>query len=383
MYTVLRSATTTTTPDHVVISPQKHEYQFLKQDNGCRAITDASNNVLAVLPSPRVSWSQFKEEHLKTMTEEAEAEAEGRRSRHCRPSHLRHVFAMEHREHVMELQLFYDPRIPGWELVTELGGIGGSEVFCEGDYCGKTVRQIFCSAFCPLDMSNNALRDLPLLLNLLPAEFTFHLQMSLQRPLQLHLTDILSLSVLPSSGKTFVTSTYLHIQRDISALKHMPFEVPTIYEDEGDFPTHCPVLVRSKSTGQSTVFQHPTFFAHCLVREIPAKLLFRFLCLQSAGKDHVQEYVRLFPKHRKAMRLCRHAVSNWIGQVQQSYYTVYIAKTKTLHQITPSSHIPLVRDLHTLYRSSLGKTHITFAVVEDWVYQHCHPEDVMWYCSPL
>ena len=334
-------------PTTVVISPQKHEYQFLKQDNGCRAITDSSNNVFAYLPSPRISWSQFKEDGTHS-----------------------DIFAMEHREHVMELQLFHDPRIPGWELATELGGVGGvggSEIFFEGDFCGKTVRQVFCLAFASDETFPR------LLLELLPVQFTFQLQMSLQRPIQLRLTDILSIS------KTFVTSTYLDLKCEISALKHMPFELPAVYD--GHFPMHCQVLLRSKSTGQSTVFQPRNHFAQCLIREIPAKLLFRFLCLRSASEFYVQEYVRLFPKHRKVMRLCRHAVSTWIGQVQQSYYNVNVTKTKTLRQISPN-HIPLVRDLHTLYRASSGKTPITFAVVEDWVYHHCHAEDVFGYCEP-
>jgi len=32
-----------------------------------------------------------------------------------------------------------------------------------------------------------------------------------------------------------------------------------------------------------------------------------------------------------------------------------------------------------VFRASSGKTTITFAVVEDWVYHHCHPEDVLGY----
>jgi|LauGreDrversion4_1035100.scaffolds.fasta_scaffold41912_1 hypothetical protein len=359
MYTVT-SVVLEGSPTNSVISPRKHGYQFLKQDRDSRAIVDSSSNtVLAFMPPPRIPWSQFKREHsVSKMTIPFGDD----------------IVAMEYRDHVMELQLFYDSRIPGWELVTELGGIGGSEVFSEGDHDGKTVRQVFCSVFSVVVLEDE--KRLPFLLDLLPTEFTFCLQMSMKYPVQLHLTDILSILVLRQT--TFVTSTYLSLYHDISALKHMPFEVSKTY---GWFPTDCPVILRSKSTGQSTVFQHPTCFAQCLIREIPAKLLFRFLCLRSAGQHHVQEYVRLFPKYRKTMRLCRHAVSTWIGQVQQSYYNVHVVKTQTLCHIPPN-HIPLVRDLHTLYRASAGKTPITFAVVEDWVYHHCHAEDVFGYCSP-
>lgn len=45
--------------------------------------------------------------------------------------------------------------------------------------------------------------------------------------------------------------------------------------------------------------------------------------------------------------------------------------------------IPYKQTTQILSRSMNLKTHtpITFDVVEDWVYHHCHAEDVLWYCS--
>lgn len=154
----------------------------------------------------------------------------------------------------------------------------------------------------------------------------------------------------------------------------MPFEYNPLY--------HRPtlkdrrMLLRSLVTGQCTIVQHPDYFAQCFLNEVPPKLLFRFLCMRKE-ENAVAEYVRLFPKHRKAFRLCRFAVSKWIRQLQHSYYSVHVAKTKTLHQV-PLAHARLVEHLHhDIYRKK--KTPITYAVAETWFYTHCHAEDALWH----
>ena len=354
--------------DAVVISaPQKHEYYVFNKKQNDVIITDATSRVLAYFP-PRPTTRDHRDGSHQGDGDEM-------------------VIVSEHRESVMEIQLFYDSRIPGWELATEMGGVGGSETFCSDAnqlHCGKTVRQVFCSA---IDANNNNNKDkdkLPMLLDLLPTEFTFLLQLSLASPTQLFFVDMLSISPTPTkkNGGTIITSTQ-SLNLELSALRHMPIERRRechIMPRKNVVPwstargVKC-VVVRSLTTGQCTIMRLPSDFAESILNEMSPRLRFRYLCLQKDASAE-QEYLRLFPKHRKPFRLCRYAMRHWIKQLQQSYYYVHVAKTRTWHQI-PQKHVFLVTQLHhNVYRKL--QTPITFAVVEDWIYRHCPPEDIFW-----
>jgi hypothetical protein len=376
------------TGDAVVFSaPQKHEYYVFKKHNDV-IVTDASKTrVMAYFPPRPTQTNTVYGRKRRTKRHDDDDDDDDM------------VVVSEYRENVMEIQLFYDSRIPGWELATEIGGVGGSELFsneANQSHCGKTVRQVFCNAFQSSTTETSSKPKtadmLPMLLDLLPREFTFLVQLSLASPTQLFFVDMLAISPTPTKKheSTFIVTSTLSLNIQVSALRHMPFEprrvcktIPRKTVASALLPGQPRrVMVRSIATGQCTIMRLPRDFAEDILKEMSPRLRFQYLCLRSSADDASaaaaaeKEYLRLFPKHRAPFRLCRFAFRHWIKQLQQSYYYVHVAKTRTLHQI-PQKHVFLVTQLHhNVYRKL--RTPITFAVVEDWIYRHCPAEDIFW-----
>ena len=266
-----------------------------------------------------------------------------------------------HLENVFAIQWFYDPRLPGWEMSTELGGVGGTEIFQED---GKTVREVFfetCSE---------------LLMTLLPTQFIYHIQMTLTEPTRLYLTHLFSVG--PENCVTSIPSVYVMAR----VLRHFPFEVCLPYQGTyDDLWSYFPCVdrfdvVSADSTHHCTELHHPTYFARMHVRNIQPEILHRYLSIDRMSHAYMQEYVRLFPKHKTLFRHCRLAVRTWLGQILQSYHNVNVLKTKTLHQIPPT-HASAVTFLHQeVYKKK--KRPITYDVVEtEWYKKESTPKLVL------
>ena len=365
MYTIQLLEPCSTLSTTLTISPLKHEYQIFKPTDGSVVATDIHRKVMAFFPPPPIPTTQFQWNGGP-------------------------VLVTDYRENVMELQLFYDPRIPGWEIATKLGGIGGGEIFSSEEneqHCGKTVRQVFCLGFSSSQISpssrSSLLQPLPITLSL-PKEYVYLLQMSLASPTKLFLIDIFSISSKNTIFSYLEPGFPATLLEQCTLRQMLPFEIVEYIQinEKAQIWNRRRVggeksvvggrfIVRSPS--QCTIVQHPHDFAQNILKEVPRKLLFRFLCLQS--ENCVKEYVQLFPKHKKTFRLCHYAISNWIRQLHQSYYNVNVVKTQTLHET--NSFAPWVKKLHDeVYRKTL--TPITFDIVKHWFYKQ--PAEDALYC---
>jgi hypothetical protein len=348
--------------------------------------TDGSQNLLSVFPPRPIRWKTFC---TKNQFQDCEILPQNTHPEtNCPRGAENQVekdfwLVTDFHDHVFHLQLFYDVRLPGWELATESGNIGGNERFANG----TTVRALFCSIF----GAEQTTGRLPLLLDLLPPVYIYHFQLSRTSPAQLFLMD------------TFMTRrqdpTHWVIESiksvSLSMLRHMPFEVShytRIRRTEAltdDQETRW--LVRSPSTGECACIQSPGYFADQLLKRLPRKWIFRYLCFAAASGfggckmgpfcNYVEEYLRRFPKHCRKIRTCRYVVNNWLGRVWQSYQNVYVARCKTLHHIS-TNHVDAVVYLHhEVYRKQ--KQNIAFHQVQAWFHQHCHVEDALSYLELL
>ena len=268
-----------------------------------------------------------------------------------------------HLDNVFAIQWFYDPRLSGsgWEMSTELGGVGGTEIFEED---GKTVRQLFfetCSE---------------LLMTLLPVQFIYHIHMTLTEPTRLYLTDVFSVG--PDNRVTSIPSVYVMAR----VLRHFPFEVCLPYQGAyADLWAYFPGVDQfdvSAAESHRTELYHPTYFSRMRLRNMQPEILHRYLSIEKSEESTTmqQEYVRLFPKHKIMFRHCRLAVRTWLGQVLQSYHNVNVLKTKTLHEIPPT-HVPAVVFLHQEVYKKM-KRPITFdAVFTEWYQKQCAPKNAL------
>jgi len=286
-------------------------------------------------------------------------------------------------EDVVELQLFYDSRIPGWELATSTGDVGGnrtryvrngssSSSWQPRTVCnvrsvqdGRTVRQEFRSVFGKMEVvSDHELLPRFLTAQLCPM-YVYHLQLTLTVPSKLYLTDVFFF--LANQPMVYSVSP-----------ESTPFKwrKPTLssMESSSSSSSLSPYSVRSMMTGESTQVWSQFAFSRQFLHTIPPKLLFRYLCLRSVSKGILSEYVALFPKHKKCFRICRYAISTWIHHLWSSYRYVHVFKTKSMGTIVPASMRPHIKYLHTEVYCKRKQT-ITFAVIVSWLLQH--PEDAL------
>ena len=258
---------------------------------------------------------------------------------------------------VLDVQWFYDSRIPGWEMSTQMGSIGGNEIFVED---GKTVREVFtmtCSE---------------LLMSLLPRQFIYHFKMTLTEPTTLHLIHVYSTRA--SSDKELISE--IPIFSLTACLRHLPLEVG-VYPYRGSYPEFWSSFPEGNQSDESFTLQkgnhstqiyHPTYYARKTLKNVHPKWLFRYLCLEMASGPkvtYVSHDVRHFAKRAKTIRHCRYAVRTWLYQLLQSYHNVNVIKTKTLHEV-PATFVAPIKFLHHEIHRKQDKRAITYAVVWEW-----------------
>lgn len=283
-----------------------------------------------------------------------------------RTQHKEDAAFMVWSEDVVELQLFYDARIPGWELATQVGDVGGNQTrLCHFPSASdeRTVRQVFCSVFGKEKVLEHEFLPTSLTEQLCPM-YVYHLQLTRAIPSKLYLTDVFFfLANQPMVYSVSPECTPFKWRQPLSSLEKRAFSC-----------CDRAIFVRSMTTGESTQMWSSLAFARQFLHTVPPKLLFRYLCLRSVSKGILSEYVTLFPKHKKCFRICQFAISTWIHHLWSSYRYVHVFKTKSMETIVPASMRPHIAYLHTEVYCKRKQT-ITFAVIVSWLLQH--PEDAL------
>jgi len=235
---------------------------------------------------------------------------------------------LPHVDNYVDIQLFFCQKQQAWEIATAFGG--GHEVFPDD---GTTVRETFFRLF---DFAAKLNRNV-----------LYHVKLTLTWPTMLYF--------------------YFPWGANLGPFCNTPVQITGTCADLwATFPhaSHLDVFAgRDKSQ-----LRHST---RTLLQNICPQVLFRHLCLWYASglHDYVQEYVRAFPKHKTLVRLCGHVLRNWFNDVFQAYLNVHVRKTRKMKNSW------LLDRLHHLHTTT--KTTITFDVVQQWIRNHCHPQDAL------
>lgn len=242
-------------------------------------------------------------------------------------------WVLPHVDHYVDVRLFFCQKQQAWEIATNSGE---EQDFFADD--GTTVKQTFCRLF---DFSANCI--------FLNQNVSYHVKMALTWPTLLY----------------FQTPSLFGINLGPCCLTPVQF-TGTWADLWATFPhaSHLDVF----ADRDHSRLRHPT---RTLLQNICPQVLFRHLCLWYASGlyDYVQEYVRAFPKHKTLVRLCGHVLRHWFNDVFQAYLNVHVRKTRKMKNSW------LLDRLHNLHTTT--KTTITFDVVQQWIKNHCHPQDAL------
>jgi hypothetical protein len=252
-------------------------------------------------------------------------------------------WVLPHVDRYVDMHLFFCEKQQDWDIATVFGG---TEFFADD---GTTVKQTFYRLF---DVSTCRV--------FLNQNMAYHVKMTLTWPTMLY----------------FQTPSLFGIHLGPYCLTPVQF-TGTTADLWATYP-HVSHLDVFADRDHSHV-RHPT---RTLLQHICPEILFRHLCLWYAsrkekgggvGIDYVKEYAQAFPKHKTLVRLCRHVVRHWLNDVFQAYLNVHVRKTRMM------KHAWLLDQLHLhhLHASKTTKTTITFDVVQEWIRDHCHPEDAL------
>jgi hypothetical protein len=238
------------------------------------------------------------------------------------------------------ISLFWDDRLPGWELATK-GAIGGNYWFFRTQYeasaektTQKTFRKMCLEAFRAeggQDVNDLVwLKELPHSMN--DARFCYNFV--LQHPdnhivLDIDIPKIYLVSVYQineNSNEPVFVSPKIYREWEVFYGVNTMVEFPRMVETD-DMPWSLPGHMRlNTETGDRICIENPIYNEIKMLRGNNPNLHYHYLCLLKIGK--IENFLEYFPRYKKVFSIFYKQFETFITHAHQYYVSYFIKKER-------------------------------------------------------
>jgi hypothetical protein len=262
----------------------------------------------------------------------------------------------------VSINLFYDHSINQWNISTK-NSIGGKYWF----YGKKNDRLVKQQTF--LEMFMDAMRE-PLkteindlvILEYFPRQYCFNFILQ-------HSANSIILPV--NSKKLYLIGVYSIDNNVVEYIPPIEYQSWSIFRDLNgiiQFPTQYTVnkyddllttditkgyMITNMETGERTKMLNKRYEDLKQLLQIKPNVQYQYLCLQRIGREHVEDYLTIFPKLKKEFYLLRTLYEEFIKKVHSCYLSKYVYNDNAVVLDKYKSHIYKIH--HTIYLPKLNK----------------------------
>jgi len=346
-------------------------------------ILDENNHILCFAPPNSIPADQFMQKYSGDETCGLQAD--------IIPNS---VFLNEIIEGTM-INLFYDNRIPSWQISTR-GAVGGNYWFFRNTYddsdCSqKTFKQMFIECFCG---DANELNDIPFL-QVLPKNYSYsfvlqhpenHIVLNIERP-------TLYLVAVYDKRDTSVINIPQEVYEewDIFANIRGIIEFPTRFRENSYtelISKYCSIqssynrvgiMATDLMTGERCAISNPAYEELKKLRGNNPNLQYQYFSLEQAAQT--QTFLQYFPMYKKLFFQFSKQYQDFITNVHKSYFSYYVKKEGI--PIAKKFFIHASKIHHNVFLPSLtdgNKQIITRKVVSDY-FEALTPSEKLYYLN--
>lgn len=297
------------------------------------------------------------------------------------------------------IHLFYDPRIESWEIATK-NAVGGNYKLFRKTLCKNQpdVREMFLDAIGA--EPKTPLNEIPTIARL---EQHYSYSLVLQHPANpivlpvdrpsLYVVAIYDISPMFGRAVAIPPSVFQSWNCFLNGTLLFPADYSATIETYADIVGRVASLQMSYqsmgamivnvNTGERCAVPNSIYDEVLRIREMDACLQYQYLCLARIGRT--EDYLRIFPKHRRLFGQFGEQYREYVENVHASYMTKYVNKNNRLPilPILPKYAYWIERLHHEIRIPSLStKTpvSITRKIVRDFM-QHIEPDEMFYWLN--